>query len=100
MPWRTLTRNFSPEQFNRALESWDWVGTGDKNPMFTSPFGDVFFQAQNGLWWLGTLEATLTREWATAEEMPAALNTAGGQDRFLLAGLAARAEHEGITPAS
>jgi hypothetical protein len=52
------------------------------------------------LWWLDTLEATLTREWATAEEMSAALNTAGGQDRFLLAGLAARAEHQGITPTS
>jgi Domain of unknown function (DUF1851) len=95
-----LTRNFSPEQFTRALESWDRVGIGDKSPMFTSPFGDVFFQARDGLWWLDTLEAMLTREWATAEEMSAALNTAGGQDRFLLAGLAARAEHEGITPAS
>jgi hypothetical protein len=71
-----LTRNFSPGQFTRALESWDWVGIGDKSPMFTSPFGDVFFQARDGLWWLDTLEATLTREWVTAEEMSAALNTA------------------------
>ncbi len=91
-------RNFSPDQFSRALESWDWIGIGDKDPVFTSPFGDVFFRAADGFWWLDTIEAALSRPRATAEELKAALNTAEGQDRYLLAGLAASAERQGIVP--
>ena len=93
-----LIRRFTPDQFARALESWNWIGVGDKGPLFTSPFGDVFFRYDAGFWWLDTLEATLTREWATAEDLTAALNTPEGQDRYLLAGLAASAERQGITP--
>jgi hypothetical protein len=93
-----LIRRFTPDQFDRALESWHWIGIGDKNPLFTSPFGHVFLRADDGFWWLDTLEAALTREWATAEDLTAALNTPEGQDRYLLAGLAASAERQGITP--
>jgi hypothetical protein len=93
-----LIRNFSADQYTRALESWDWIGIGDKSPAFTSPFGDVFFHSHDGLWWLDTLEATLTRPWANADELTAELNTPEGQDRFLLAGLAASAERRGLTP--
>ena len=93
-----LIRRFTPDQFDRALESWHWIGIGDKSPLFTSPFGDVFLRADDGFWWLDTLEATLTREWASAEDLTTALNTSEGQDRYLLAGLAASAERQGITP--
>jgi hypothetical protein len=92
-----LIRNLSQDEIGRALESWDWIGIGDKSPLFTSPFGDVFFRAVDGFWWLDTLEATLTR-WATGEELKAALNTPEGQDQYLLAGLAASAERQGIVP--
>jgi hypothetical protein len=95
-----LIRNFSHDEFSGALESWDWIGVGDKSPVFASPFGDVFFRAADGLWWLDTLEATLTRPWATAVELKAALGSAEGQDRYLLAGLAAGAERQGIVPAA
>jgi hypothetical protein len=71
-----LIRNFSAEQFTQALESWDWVGIGDKSPVFTSPFGDVFFRAHDGFWYLATLEAPLIRPWVTADELKAALNGA------------------------
>jgi len=93
-----LIRRFTPDQFDRALESWHWIGIGDKGPLFTSPFGDVFLRADDGFWWLDTLEATLTREWASAEDLTTALNISEGQDRYLLAGLAASAERQGITP--
>jgi hypothetical protein len=43
------------------LESWGWIGIGDKSPAFTSPFGDVFFRSSDGFWWLDTLEGTRTR---------------------------------------
>jgi len=93
-----LIRNFSQDEFSRALESWDWIGIGDKSPLFTSPFGDVFFRAADGFWWLDTLEATLTRPWTTGEELKATLNIPEGQDQYLLAGLAASAERQGIVP--
>jgi len=93
-----LIRRFTPDQFDRALESWHWIGIGDKSPLFTSPFGDVFLRADDGFWWLDTLEATLTREWVSAEDLTTALNISEGQDRYLLAGLAASAKRQGITP--
>ncbi len=93
-----LTKSFSPDQFHRALESWQWLGVEDKSPIFTSLFGDVFFQSRDGFWLLDTLEATLTRPWASTGELRATLGTTDGQDRFLLAGLAASAERQGIIP--
>jgi hypothetical protein len=93
-----LIRNFSQDQYRGALESWDWIGLAGKVPVFASPFGDIFFRAQDGFWYLDTLEATLTRPWTTPDEMKADLNTASGQDRYLLAGLAAGAERAGMTP--
>jgi hypothetical protein len=95
-----LTRSFSADQFTRALEPWDWAGIGGKQPLFTSPFGDVFFQAQDGLWFLDLLEGTLTMPWPDADALQAELNTAEGQDRYLMAGLAFAAERQGIIPSA
>jgi hypothetical protein len=58
----------------------------------------VFFRADDGFWWLDTLEGALNRPWATAEELQTSLNSAAGQDQYLLAGLAACAERQGIVP--
>ena len=55
-----LTRTFTQEQYAAALESWEWIGLDGKTPVFTSAFGDVFFRAADGFWWLDTLEGTLT----------------------------------------
>jgi hypothetical protein len=95
-----LTRSFSADQFGRALESWDWAGIQDKQPLFTSPFGDVFFQAPDGFWFLDLLEGTLTRPWPDADALQAELNTPEGQDRYLMAGLAFAAEGQGIVPSA
>jgi hypothetical protein len=77
-----LTRSFTAEQFARALESWDWAGVQGKQPLFTSPFGDVFFQAQDGFWFLDLLEGTLTTPWPGADELRAELDTAEGGENF------------------
>jgi hypothetical protein len=95
-----LTRSFSADQFARALESWDWADIQGKQPLFTSPFGDVFFQAQDGFWFLDLLEGTLTRPWPDAGALQAELNTAEGQDRYLMAGMAFAAERQGIVPSA
>jgi hypothetical protein len=93
-----LTRTFAAEQYARALESWAWIGLEDKAPLFTSPFGDVFFRGPDGLWWLDTLEGHLTQPWATPSDLQAVLNTPEGQDQYLLAGLAFAAERQGLVP--
>ena len=95
-----LTRSFTAGQFARALESWDWADIQNKQPVFTSPFGDVFFKAQDGFWFLDLLEGTLTRPWPDAGALQAELNTAEGQDRYLMAGLAFAAERQGIIPSA
>ncbi len=92
-----LTRRFSADQYARALESWEWIGLEGREPVFTSPFGDVFFRAPDGFWWLDTLEGTLTHRWPTAEALTGELNTPEGQDQYLLAGLAWSADRQGVT---
>jgi len=51
-----LTRSFAAGLFARGLESWQWAGIGTRVPLFASVFGDVFFRAGDGIWWLNTLE--------------------------------------------
>jgi hypothetical protein len=92
-----LTRTFTPEQYAEATESWAWLDLAGKKPVFTSAFGDIFFSAADGYWWLDTLEGTLTRPWQTADELRADLNSAEGQDTYLLSTLAAEAERAGLT---
>ncbi|RZT28607.1 uncharacterized protein DUF1851 [Kribbella sp. VKM Ac-2569] len=93
-----LTRSFSDEQYARALESWTFLELDGLVPVFTSPFGDVFFQAADGFWWLDTLEGTLELTWASADELRDELNTEDGQDQYLLAGLAFGAANQGVVP--
>jgi hypothetical protein len=95
-----LIRSFSDEQYAGALESWTFLDLDGKVPVFTSPFGDVFFEAADGFWYLDSLEGTLERPWATAEELQAGLNTEDGQDQYLLAGLAIGAANQGVVPSA
>jgi hypothetical protein len=87
-----LTKTFTPEVYARALESWSWIGVENKVPVLTSLFGDVFLQDAQGYWFLDSLEGTLTMVATTRDEMQTKLDTAEGQDNFLLGGLAMSAE--------
>jgi hypothetical protein len=91
-----LTRTFTAEQFARGLEAWLWLGIDGKEPVFTSLFGDVFFRAPDGFWWLDVLEGSLSRPWATVEALRADLETSEGQDHYLTGGLAMGADRRGI----
>lgn len=85
----------TPQEFEQALESWAWIGLADKRPWFASLFGDVFFEADDGVWYLDRLEGTLTREWESRTELEAALETEAGHDRYLLGALAIAAHNAG-----
>lgn len=91
-------RRFSRAQYASALESWRWLPLEGKSAVCTSPFGDIFLEDDQGVWWLDTLEGALSRPWASREEFAAALSTAEGQDEFLLAGLGMAAEAGGLRP--
>ena len=93
-----LTRRFTERQYAEATQSWHWLDLAGKTPLFTSAFGDIFFRAADGFWWLDTLEGTLTRPWRTAEHLQSELNTAEGQDQFLMTGLVHAAAQEGLVP--
>jgi hypothetical protein len=91
-------RRFTDEQFLDALESWSWLDLAGKAPLCASPFGDVFLEDGSGVWWLDTLEGTLTRPWPDREAFATAVADETGQDRYLLVGLALAAEDRGLRP--
>ncbi|MFC4858143.1 hypothetical protein [Actinophytocola glycyrrhizae] len=93
-----LTRRFTAEQFESGLGSWAWLGLDGKKPVFASPFGDVFLESGEGIWWLDTLDGALTCPWPDPAALETDLRTDDGQDRYLLAGLAQAAEHRGLVP--
>lgn len=94
-----LIRVFSPEQFRRALDGWQWLpGLCGKTPSFASPFGDVFLLGADGWWFLDLLEGELRLVAADRAALDALLGTTEGQDQLLLGGLALAAEARGIVP--
>jgi hypothetical protein len=94
-----LVRRFTPEQYANALESWAWIGVADMVPICTSAFGDVFLQSANGtVFFLDTIEGTLTAVWESIAALQADLNTAEGRDQYLVPGLVAEAGRRGIVP--
>lgn len=92
-----LTKSFGQRTFERALESWRWLGIEGKAPVLASLFGDVILQDSTGYWFLDTVEGSLTRPWGSQQEVQASLNTEEGQDQYLLGGLALAAHAEGLT---
>ena len=91
-------RRFSTENYAAALESWSFLELSDKRPLFTSPFGDVFFESQDGFWFLDLLAGELSRRWATEDDFSNSLNSREGQDEYLMIGLASEAESAGLRP--
>ncbi|GAB2609429.1 hypothetical protein Aab01nite_23340 [Paractinoplanes abujensis] len=94
-----LTKQFSGEQYVAALESWSWLDLHGKSPRFTSLFGDVFLEDENGAWWfLSTLTGELHPGWPDGAALAAELDTEAGQDEYLLGALAMAAFHRrGLT---
>ena len=94
-----LIRRFPPDLLSRALRDWEWIpALVGKTPMVTSAFGDVFLNADDGVWFLDTVEGILSREWDNPRSLQDELNTVDGQDRFLMTGLAQAAFSQGLAP--
>jgi hypothetical protein len=91
-----LTKPFSAQAFARALESWTFLDIAGKIPVLASLFGDVFLQDHTGYWFLDSIEGSLSKVAATRVELESVLGKTDGQDKYLLAGLAIRAERGGL----
>lgn len=85
------------EDILEALEAWDWLDFSGKRPFITSCFGDVFFEADDGIYFLDSLGSGLERVADSKGELQDILNTPEGQDHYLMAGLVMAAEESGLT---
>ena len=86
----------TPDDIMRALDSWKWLPVESKQPILVTAFGDIFFSADDGIWFLDTLEGNLSRVCDTREELAAILQTEDGEDHYLFAGFVERAQREGL----
>lgn len=91
-----LTTSFSAEQYAAGMESWTWLDFTGKRPIGASLFGDVFLAADDGCWFLDSLEGTLSRPWSDRAAMLADLSTPAGRTRYLFAELAVLAVSRGL----
>ena len=91
-----LIKTFSRAEFDQALDSWDWIGLASCEPIFASLFGDIFFRAADGYWFLDSIDGSLSKPWATEADLRRALDSEEGQDRYLLGALATSAKARGI----
>jgi hypothetical protein len=89
-------RRFSEKQYSDGLESWSFVKLKRKVPLFTSPFGDVFFKARDGIWFLDTVGGSLKLICKTEADLLSLLSTATGQGEYLMLELALAAEQAGV----
>lgn len=71
-------------------------GLTELRPILATVFGDVILQGPDAYWFLDTMQGCLTREWDSAGDLNAVLASPEGQDRYLLAGLAFRADERGV----
>jgi hypothetical protein len=79
-----------------GIQSWDWIDFSGKEPFITSCFGDVFFESEDGIYFLDTLEGSFERIASSKSNLEAILNTRDGQEHFLMSGLATTAQEYGL----
>jgi len=86
----------SREAIKRALESWQWLPIKGREPILVTVFGDMFFEGDDGIWFLDTLVGTVQRVCTTRAELERLLATTEAEDLYCLAGFVERARREGM----
>jgi hypothetical protein len=84
------------EDIEDALEAWDWLDFSGKTPFITTCFGDVFFESNEGIYFLDSIGGSLDKVASSKSELQVILNTPDGQDHFLMAGLVSVARDSGL----
>ncbi|MGR9053819.1 MAG: T6SS immunity protein Tdi1 domain-containing protein, partial [Gammaproteobacteria bacterium] len=68
-----------------------------KEPFITTCFGDIFFDSDEGIYFLDSLGGTFEKVASSKSELQGILNTEDGQDHFLMADLAIAAQENGLS---
>ncbi|MEN8637117.1 T6SS immunity protein Tdi1 domain-containing protein [Pseudoalteromonas distincta] len=87
----------SKNDIEDALEAWDWFDFSGKSPFITTAFGDVFFESEDGIYFLDSLGGTLDKVTDSKLQLQEILNTQDGQDHYLMSGLVVAARESGLT---
>lgn len=66
-----------------ALAAWSWLELGDKTPFAVTALGDVFLDADSGVWFLDRIEGKLERAADNLAALEQLLDTEEGQDHYL-----------------
>jgi hypothetical protein len=88
--------NPSQDKLKKVLESWQWIGLDGCEVLSVTAFGDIFFQSEEGIKFLDTLEGNLKIIASDEDEYQSMLDTDEGKDNFLLSGFVDRAVSEGM----
>ena len=84
------------EAIEQALDSWQWLPIRNCDPIIVTAFGDIFFQGQDGIWFLDTLEGTFLKVCNTRSELEELFTTQEAEDHYFSAGFLERAHREGV----
>ena len=79
-----------------ALEGWHWIGLSGKTPIVVTAFADVFFQANDGIYFLDTVEGKLNKIAVSQEELESLLKSEESKDHYFLSGFIDRAISENL----
>lgn len=85
-----------PRQIVLALDAWQWLDMAGKRPFRVTAFGDVFLRADDGIWFLDSLEGRLQHVCQTEAELDRILATEEGQDAYLFIGFVEGAVRQGM----
>ncbi|OUR86890.1 hypothetical protein A9Q81_27570 [Gammaproteobacteria bacterium 42_54_T18] len=86
----------SKEEINDGLEAWGWLDFSGKEPFAVTAFGDVFFDANDGVYFLDKVSGELEPVCDTKKQLEEILNSADGQDHFLMSELVLLAREHGL----
>lgn len=84
------------EQLHRALESWQWLPIENKTPFAVTALGDVFLEADDGIWFLDRIEGALTFAAQDHQSLQDTLDAESGQDHYLWYDLLESARESGL----
>lgn len=84
------------DDFTHGLESWDWLDFSGKVPFLTTAFGDVFFDSKEGVYFLDKVSGKLELICESKQALQDILNTADGQDHYLMTSLVLLARDRGL----
>jgi len=86
----------SKEDIYDGLESWDWYDFTDKEPFAVTAFGDVFFEGNDGIYFLDKVAGEFSKICGTKSDLENLLNTQDGKDQYLMCELVMLARERGM----